>query len=397
MKKFLPYLLGFILFIGLALLVLTAKKPKRKMDERITLKETDKIPYGLFAAKELLPSLFPSAKIYSDKNAPGDWDFISKNKPGQAVFLVCNIFNADKDELDQIKEFVRKGNYVFVISTACSYEVNQYLGIEDTPFSFDRPDDSLEVFLNPPKFHSNKYAYPGKKIYGHFTEVDSSVALVLGKDNKNNANFLQYRSGDGAVFINLAPAAFTNYFILYKNNADYYQQALSLIPANVSRIIWNEYYLTNHSKEKEPDWLGVLLKYESFRWALLTALFAIIIFLLMEMRRRRSYIPLYEKPKNETLDFVQTIGRLYYDKKDHIDLAKKMATYFLDHVREQYRLQTEVLDHGFISALHYKTGYSLKNLEQIVSFIVFLQTADAINEYQLSRFYGQLEMFYKNN
>jgi hypothetical protein len=220
---------------------------------------------------------------------------------------------------------------------------------------------------------------------------------VLGSDARGNANFIRMRSGKGSLFIHLAPAAFSNYFILYKNNIEYYQRALSLIPPNVSKILWNEYYLLNRKKEKEPDFLGVLLKFESFRWALLTALFTLIIFLLLEMRRRQRYIPVYEKPKNETLDFVQTMGRLYYDHKDHINLARKMAAYFLEHVRERYRMHTELLDNEFVSALHFKTGYPQRNLEQIVSFIRFIQTAEGITEYQLSQFHQQLEIFYKNN
>jgi hypothetical protein len=407
MKKFLPYILGALLLVGLVFLVMTAKKPQRIMDERVTLKQKDKIPYGFYVARKMLPSLFPFSKITSDKNEPGEWFSINKNQRSQAVFLVGRQFNPSVGELRQITDFVKAGNYVYVIAQSLNYNVREGLGLDnEISMSGEINPDSVHLYLVPPKFSRGEYVYPGRYIAGNFINTDAtgnyvtsdaSASLVLGKNSKALPNFIQLRVGAGSLFINLAPAAFTNYFLLYNNNINYYEKAVSVIPLNVSRVVWNDYYLSKIEKENEPNWLGVLFRYEAFRWALLTALFTIIIFMLMEMRRRQRYIPVYEKPKNETLDFVQTIGRLYYDKKDHLDLARKLGAYFLDHVREKYRLQTENLDNEFISALHFKTSYPLKNLQQIISFILFTRQAEAISEYQLSRFHEQLETFYKNN
>ena len=54
------------------------------MDERITLRHLDKIPYGTAAAKNLLPSLFPHAAIYFNKSYPAYCDSISDNESNQA-------------------------------------------------------------------------------------------------------------------------------------------------------------------------------------------------------------------------------------------------------------------------------------------------------------------------
>ncbi|HZG99998.1 MAG TPA: hypothetical protein VEY32_02900, partial [Flavisolibacter sp.] len=72
MKKALPYGIGAVVLLALGALLISAVRNKPKqMNERITLKENDKIPYGFYAARRMLPDLFPNATIFDDKNAPG--------------------------------------------------------------------------------------------------------------------------------------------------------------------------------------------------------------------------------------------------------------------------------------------------------------------------------------
>lgn len=397
MKKFLPYFLGFLLLAGLVFIVVTAKKPARVVDERVTLREKDKIPYGFYVARNLLPSVFPSAKIYSDNLEPGRWTGIDMNSSGQLVVLTGSMISAYSNEMKELLKFVERGNYVFIIGQYYNYEIQKTIGASATPsVFFNASEDSFTVSLKGPRFTPAIYGYPGKKFSGHFTEFLEKSTVVLGNDENLNPNFLQVRVGEGQLFVNLCPPAFSNYFLLYGNNIKYYESAFSLVPANVKVVVWNEYFLSKKNKEKEPGWLSVLLKYPAFRAGLLIALLTIILYMLMEMRRRQRYIPVYQKPKNESLDFVQTIGRLYYDKKDHLDLARKMSAYFLDHVREKYRLQTEELNEDFVTSLQGKTGFDTGEIKKIVEFISFIKTAPAISEGQLARFHNQLETFYKN-
>jgi hypothetical protein len=138
------------------------------------------------------------------------------------------------------------------------------------------------------------------------------------------------------------------------------------------------------------------MKYESFRWGLLTAIGGLLLFVLMEMRRKQRFIPEKEEVKNDSLDFVKTIGRLYYDRGDHKNLAHKMGTYFIDHLRTRYKLPTYTFDEHFIKAVHLKSGYPLVDVERLVRFIQFTETAPHITEAQLSDLHHQLNLFYQN-
>jgi hypothetical protein len=164
----------------------------------------------------------------------------------------------------------------------------------------------------------------------------------------------------------------------------------------VEKILWNEYYLFKPGeREDEPSWLRVLLQHREFKWGLFTALAALFLFVLLNMRRRQRMIPTITRPKNESLEFVKTMGRLYYQRRDHLNLARKMGAHFRDHVRARYNLATVEMEENFIISLQKKSGYPEPELKQIVEFIIFLDSAPAISERQLVGFQKKLESFYE--
>lgn len=400
MKKHWLYTIGALILCALIVIALSNWNRPKRFDERISLRETDKIPYGFNAARQLLPSLFPAAVIKSDKELPGEWNGIDVSDSNQAVILVAPAIYATEEELNNLVSFIQKGNYVFIITPFLNARSETFFGVSSISRGWIADTaDRLEIALSAPRFANQQYSYPGRNSSRYFQLSDSNDAIILGKDKNEKPNFLQLNSFKGSLFLHYSPLAFSNYFILHRNNISYYESAFSVIPATVKTIVWNEYYFsrTNEQggKQQEPNWLRVLLRYESFKWALLIALATLAIYLLSEMRRRQRFIPAFVKPKNESLDFVETIGRLYYDKKDHHDLARKMAFYFLDHVRQQYKLPTEDMDEAFVTALHIKSGYPVNELNEITGFMQYLRDTSTISPGQLSHFYQQLETFYK--
>ena len=73
-----------------------------------------------------------------------------------------------------------------------------------------------------------------------------------------------------------------------------------------------------------------------------------------------------------------------------------MSAYFLEHIRNHYKLPTHTIDDEFVKAVHNKANYPEDEIKKIVSFVQFLQESPAISEKQLSDFYKQLELFYQN-
>ena len=400
MKKYFIYIILAVV-VALLTIMLFAKKRERVMDERITLRITDKIPYGMYVAYALLPKIFPGASVTHDKTSPANWKSITTEKSNQAVFLMAKDFDAEDFELSRLFSFAKNGNYVFIIAHSLSFEAAKFFACADNGnfYGFDMPDSLQVNLVKPPFAIETPFVFPGKSYESYFSKIDTATTLNLGKGNNGNTNFIRLKAGDGAIYIHLAPLAFSNYFLLHKNNIGYYKNAFSVIPNTVSAAVWNDYYLTKlpAKKERDPGWFRVLLKYPSFRWGLLTALATLTLFVLLEMRRKQRMIPEFEKPKNDSMDFVKTIGRLYFDKGDHKNLATKMGVHFFDHIRNKYKLSTHTIDDDFINTLHYKTAYPLQEITSIVRFIQFTNSAPAISEHQLSEFHKQLELFYQNS
>ena len=72
-----------------------------------------------------------------------------------------------------------------------------------------------------------------------------------------------------------------------------------------------------------------------------------------------------------------------------------MAAYFLEHIRNRYKLSTNRLDDEFITSLCRKTAQPENNTREIVSFINNIDESDEIADVQLAEFHKKLEEFYK--
>lgn len=429
MKKYLPYLLGVLILSAVIVLFSTGKskgkkqtKKKRQLNEKITLRKEDKIPYGTYVAYRSLAYLFPDASISASRDEPGFWDSLSNYDAGQAYIVVADNFNADEGEMRRLLSFAKKGNDVFISAQTISYNAAEVLGcrvvdISEPIFTEDEgivvaKDDSLEVRLRRPFFESDTlYSYPGRNFSATFTRVDEAVTNQIGDRGKGmSSNFIHLRSGKGNIYVHLAPLAFSNYFLLHKNNIEYYEKLMSVIDPAVTKIVWDEYFMNkpSYSRRRDDDddgkkkgWFTVLMNTENeegdkpFKPAFWILILLLLLYVLLEMRRKQRYIPVVTKPRNDSLEFVKTIGRLYYDKGDHKNLARKMAAYFQEHVRTKYKLATGTMDDTFIKALQYKSGAQEHEIRGIVSFIKYLDEAVLISDKQLTGFYNELEAFYK--
>lgn len=402
MKKGLSYILIALIVVAVITLFLVGRSgTQKKFDDRVTLNKKDKIPYGTYVAYQNLKSLFPAAEITTNKHDPGYWD---EEDDGQTYIIIAAQFSPDDYEMKQIISFLKKGNDVFISAAKVSYYVEKYLQCDVSyPVGFeylsiDDLADSMQLSIHTPGM-KQVYTYPGKNLGYSFHEIDTSTTSVLGYNDMGQPDFIHLKAGKGNLYLHLAPLAFSNYFLLHKNNIGYYQQAFSYLSPHTNKVVWDEYFVRKKKSDNEPErkgLLSVLFRYPSLKWAFLTALFTLLLYVIIEMRRKQRQIPVVKPLKNDSLDFVKTIGRLYHDKGDHTNLAKKMAAYFLEHIRNRYKLSTNTLDDTFVRALHNKSGVDDEEIRKITYFINEMNaSASSITQDQLVYFHKQLESFYK--
>ena len=414
MKKQLPYILGAVL---LALILFQFwsggdDAAQRPLDTRFTLKRFDKIPYGTFIAHSKLGEYFPEARMTTEKASPFYWTNLSEYKSGQVLVIVTPEFKPDESEWEVIRDFIRNGNDVFISTLFLSHAAEKELKtdvvvsyLQNNAILPQESPDSMKFSLQLAEDTTPEYfLYPGHDRSTYFYGYDSSRATVLGYNKNNRPNFLHMRAGTGNLYLHLAPIAFSNYFLLHKENMAFYDKVISLLPAKASLVVWDDYFVNKKEDSEGPqkNWLSVLLGLKneegkaSFKIAFWVAMLLLLVYVLSEMRRRQRIIPVIKAPANDSLDFVKTIGRLYHDKADHANLCAKMSSYFLEHVRSRYKLSTRALNKEFVQSLSYKSGISSGLINEIVDFITQLETGASISAQQMAWYHEKLEEFYKS-
>lgn len=406
MKRILPYLLPVLLLLLAVALLVTGHK--KSFDHRVTLNRKDKIPYGTFVTYQNLHHIFPQAAISINKKAPGYWDedVLNYDSGKQVLIIICKDFNSSKDELQELFHFAEKGNDVFISSYDWSntaqrfFYINLHYSDPGLPvFENNSGLDTLHIeLIHPPfsKIHSH-YSYPGRKLNSWFGGFDSSKAHLLGITGEDKPSFIRMRAGEGNFFIHSAPLALSNYFLLHKENMGYYNQLFSSMNAAAFNVIWDEYYLHKPRSRGQPNSspLRVLMQQPSFRMALLSIVTGLVVFVLLGMKRKQRIIPVFATPQNDSLDFVKTIGRLYFQQGDHKNLCMKMSAGFTEYVYRQFRLSTTKMDEALILQLALKSGHSENLIRSIADYIRLVQEAPAISDSELASFYNLLEQFYK--
>lgn len=419
MKKYIPHIILSLVAIAALVFLFTGnnnKDRKKVFDNRITLNRKDKNPYGAYIAYEGLKQLFPAASIYNNSEEPGYWDSISTYDSKQALIIISPRFYPDHNEMKKLLTFVENGNDVFVSTRFLSSEAENFIGsktsninvadvLNGTDFKYK---DTLAVSLASPPFGDNRsFTYGGQKYNAWIYDLDSSVAVKKGFDEAGQVNFIHLKAGKGNFYLHLSPLCFSNYFLLHHDNLTYYENVVSVISPATHKIVWDEYFIKKKDYYLRSDGdsdsggddsdgsLSALFRYKEVKWALLTAILLMLIYVLFEMRRRQRIIPVMAKPKNDSLDFVKTIGRLYYERGDHHNLGRKMASYFLEHVRSRYKIPTSQLNDDFIQKLKFKSGVQEEEITSIVSFINQLNTTTAVTASQVANFHKQLETFYQ--
>ncbi|MDR0793234.1 MAG: DUF4350 domain-containing protein [Chitinophagaceae bacterium] len=375
----------------------------KTFDTRITFNKNQTIPYGAYIAYHTLQQHFPDAEIYSERKQPSLWLHISYDDSNSVLIIICNYFNPSEDELNMLNTFVRNGNKVFISAASYNNVAQSFFDIQ-VDFKYNgMPLDAafytpfLRVKLDSVFQSPYVYNYPGANYSNNFRISDSSSAYRLGfSGTDTSANLLSMSYGKGTYILHSSPMTFSNFFILYKNNFTYYQKILALLGTDVNKIVWDEYFINKRQTRKSTSLLNVLLSYRNFKYAFWLAITIFLVFLYTEIKRRQRAVPVYKKPANETLNFARTVGKLYYEKGSHKDLANKLTQLFLEHVRQIYKLPVSEINETFEKRLSAKSGVETGIIKKITDYYYKINLSDNISEAELMEYYHVLENFYES-
>ncbi|MDO6431218.1 hypothetical protein Q4E93_11500 [Flavitalea sp. BT771] len=370
---------------------------RKKLNDRITFRRKDKIPYGTFVAYESLQYLFPNAEITINKT---NFATLAQGEGGKkALIFIGQSATMDASQVNAMLSFVGQGNHVFISSfyfdDSLLHALNLRTGGNANVLT---AEEGLRVsVLQPITNDSLSFAYPGAAIDNYVDSLDPVYATVLGRNEQGRPNLVKFSyKGGGSILLHFAPMAFTNFFLLHKNNKAYYDNVLSYIPNNVNEVLWDENFRYGDDGGKSSfSALRYILNSRPLAISFWLLLGLLLIIYLIESKRRQRIVPVIEGLRNNSLDFITTIGRLYYQRRDNQNLVVKMATHFQDHIRTKYNLSIHMTDEGFADRLAYKTGISKEFLSILTEDLLRLQDSPAVSDEELLTLNNKLEEFYK--
>ncbi len=374
-----------VVFIGLVLIKLVTPEPT---DWAPTYSKNDKIPYGSFLLYDVLPEIFPHQKIESI-NLP--FYNISRERKieNKNIIIICNNFNPDELDAKVLSSLLKNGNDIFIAANSFGKFLTDTLNLYVSYKFFGGYDSVYANFSNPSLKRDKNYKFTKGNYNQYFTSFDTSKVIVLGIDEYDNVNFIKFKYGKGNLYLHCIPNIFTNYNLL-KSDRDYIFKSLSYLKNR--GVIWDEYYKEVNKYASTP--IRYILSQPSLKWAYFTLLISSIIFVIFKGRRDQRIIPVIKPLANTTLEFINTVGNLYYKQSNHKNIADKKIIYFMDYVRAKYSLRTLNLNDELISQLSEKSYIDKSEINKMIELINVVSISETIKQATLIELNNLIENFY---
>lgn len=387
MKRINPYIVFLVaLFVVVVYFEATAPRP---VSWESSFTRQDRIPFGGYILFDLLPQLFPESDI-AVASSPAYNVLVDSYRDGTNYIFINNYFAPDALDVEQLLEFVDRGNHVFMAATDFSPLLSDSLGFEVgadfSPFS-----DTVSVnFSSPSLKESPPFTFKGRFGHAYFGKIDTANTVILGTDGDGAANFIRVSYGDGDFIASTVPYAFTNYHLVDERNAEYVFRALSYVPDGA--ILWDEYYKAGRKEVRSP--LRYILSEAPLRWAWYLTLIGVVLFMIFMGRRRQRIIPTIKPLPNATLEFAETVGQLYYRHGNHGNIAGKKITYFLEYIRTHFGLNTAERDDEFYRMVAARSGIELDVVRSTFDYIDATIAQQHVTDERLLALNAAIDRFY---
>ena len=368
-------------------------RPK-PLDWTSTYQNDDKIPFGTQALYELLPGIMQQSAANVKMVRLPAYNFLTETKPtGRSNYVfICQEFKADGNDLKQLLGYVRRGNNVLVSAYDLPDTLGRTLGFKANVKDPTKADSTLrQNFVNGPLKKSGGYNFFHDDGRNFLVIKEPRNITVLGRNVRNEPVFIKIRYGKGHFLVHNLPLAFTNYYVLNPKTSDYTAKALSYLPALPT--YWDEYQKQGRFDKEQQSIFRYVWSQPALNWAYYLVVFGLVFYAIFAGKRTQRVIPVIEAPQNTSVDFVKTVGRLYFQQGDHDNVARKKIQYFLADLRERYGLNTNNLDREFAEVLANKSGISRDDADDLVRLLRNAQKSISLSEYDLLTLNAAIEKF----
>ncbi|AIZ64474.1 hypothetical protein PK28_13765 [Hymenobacter sp. DG25B] len=411
MTRFRAYLLGLVvLFAGFVAVEYFKPEPT---NWKPTYQNRHKIPYGTYVLFDLLPDLFGQRvstvrQPIANQLLPslGKQEFshpdtvLPVGAPAARVLrtpanylFVNHTFSLSRLDRDALLRYVARGNHAFIATENLDDLLADTLRLQMVSISESvkrragrlatrqtNTDSTTLRLLNPAFAAHARFRFPTAQANQYFKPDSACQATVLALNDHQQPVLVRVPYGRGSLFLSSTPAAFSNYFLLRPATAGFGFSALSYLPARP--IFWDEYQ--KQGPLGEQSLLRVVMSHEALRWAFYLLMASLLLFMIVEARRRQRVIPVLKPLPNTTLLFTRTVASLYRQGGNHERIAEKKINLFLEFLRNRFQeTSPDLNDEAFRERLTQKAGMPRPRIDELIRRIHFARTAPTVSDTEL--------------
>ncbi len=381
----------------LVIFIIYEIQKEKPQDWTQTFHHNHSIPFGMKATHEIMPTMFDSNEIGSSFKT--FYELINLDSINDNLLVICNEITLPKNDLEALFKHVESGKTVLIqsydfkgtLADTFQIETAQDLDLPSMGFSSierilggEATEEILikeQLNLDVPEILTSTY----------FSTYNDSLIRPLIKNSIGDPLVLEKEIGKGRLLLSTMPLSLTNYMVLNDQARLLSEFLLNNFPAN-EPLIHNEYYQLGRLEAQSP--MRVVLSNLPLRIAFYVILILLLVLLFFESKRRQRMIPVVNLPKNSSLEFVDTLGQLYYRQSSHTKLAEKRMKYWVDHVVRHYNLRPHQWDNDFMGELSKKSGVDEKVCKTLIDHFIKVESEGAITADELQTIEKALNEFY---
>jgi hypothetical protein len=372
-------------------------------DLRETYGYKDTHPFGGYVAYHIVEQSFPDNWI-NDKNDPFSEDLNWLTDTASLYISISNELYVDDKDVTRLLDFIYKGNTAFLAASQFDTTLLNKLYCKVKNYDFlarlqprTFTTTSLRLIDGITTFKEKPLQYFYLPFLNSFSEINAAYCRKVGYNQNDEPNCIVLFWGKGKLFLHCDPRAFSNYFLLQGSNYQYLTQLLQVMPKTPEHVYWNSYYVKKTYKGGGSSFssLSTIFKYPPLIWAFWLALALLLLYIFFNGKRRQRIVPVIPPVKNSSVAFAEAIGGLYLKEKDNKTIAQKMITYFNEHIRTSYFLNTNLVNEDFLISLSRKSGVELIKIKRLYYDMQHATDSPEVKDTMLLSINEQIQEFYK--
>jgi hypothetical protein len=364
------------------------KIEEKVLNERVKQESVDKKGYFFIGH-------YP---YHDEKTAEALYDFIERG--GEAV-IICH--NSPDALLELIFKEEEYGSENFWLNTHESKKISATFK--------DRPESYTFAFKSGVKDTSEyQWGYFPSFALKHF-RVLGSLADEEYSETKF-PNFVYKKIGKGYLYWHSNPLLFTNLYLSKNSISGFNHLNAFLSHFRAEHWIW-DYASTipppkiknkpkqRFDKPKTP--MEYIFSQPALTWAWLLLLAIAAFYVLFGAKRRQQSIAIVEINRNTSLEFINTIGRLYFQQQNHKVIFEKIMQLFRAHLRRKYGIllkEDDIIDEEKLNFMVKRTDINKEIINDIFENYLSLKSklkkeGVEMSSDTLNKFYLTVDKFYK--